>query len=287
AAARSTRRQAEVNMESETEVIVAQIGLILGQLRFTRRAMEDIERSLARYGGVAVSTALQAGARFGEPPLLDGALQGYVVNINDLAPGVVGGGLLEALLGGAGRFVGGLLGGIAGGALGSMVWIDRLATLAATIERILDRLGLRGGTSVNTPAASRTSATSGPNLTEALPEIRRTIQALTGLFTAAASGPDAAGRALGQPPRTLAGQQWLDALATFSDVLQGMSLVVDGLTRLVVVLIGALATLVTRLDSIKLAIVDLFQFALRNVFLLRGVTLVTIYDTLSSIASLG
>src|SRR5262249_24349831 len=131
------------------------------------------------------------------------------------------------------------------------------------------------------------SATSGPNLTEALPEIRRTIQAITGLFTAASSGPDAAGGALGQPPRTLAGQQWLDALATFSEGLQGMSLVVDGLTRLVVVLIGALATLITRLDSIKLAIVDLLQFALRNVFLLRGVTLVTIYDTLAGIASLG
>src|SRR5206468_7329743 len=88
------------------------------------------------------------------------------------------------------------------------------------------------------------------------------------------------------PSRTIGGSQWLDILNAIFDVLQGVSRVINGLILLVPILIGALAMLIVRLDAIKLAIVELLQFALRNVFLLRGVTLVTIYDTIAAAARL-
>lgn len=273
------------------EELITQMGLILTQLRYTRRAIEDIERSTARYGGVAFATALQAGPRFGEPPLLAGALKVYIVNINDLAPGTGFGGFLESLLGGVGRFFGGFFGGLAGGAVGTIALLfGQLNRLASTIDRILDRLGLGGGTprSTPTPPSSPPPAGTPPssNLTAALPEIQRTIQMLTGLFTAASAGPDQAGRAAGGTPRTLGGTQWLEVLESVSNVLQGVARVVNGMILLVPILIGALALLVARLDNIKLAVIDLLQFVLRNVFLLRGVILVTIYDTIAAAASL-
>ncbi len=43
------------------EEIVTQIGLLLSQLRYARRALEDIERSTAHYGGVTFAVALAAG----------------------------------------------------------------------------------------------------------------------------------------------------------------------------------------------------------------------------------
>src|SRR5262245_66137514 len=126
------------------EEIITQLGLILGQLRYTRRAVEDIERSTARYGGFTFATALAAGPRFGEPPMVNGALKVYVVNINDLAPGSGAGGFLQGLLGGLGRFFGGFLGGFAGGAIGGgalPVLIFELTALARRIERVLSLTG--------------------------------------------------------------------------------------------------------------------------------------------------
>src|SRR5438093_6604404 len=112
------------------------MGLILTQLRYTRRAMEEVERSTARYGGAAFTAAFAAGPRFGEPPLQDGALMVYVVNINDLAPGT-GGGLLEGLLGGIGRLFGGLFGGLVGGTIGGVAlpyMIYQVRRIAETVD---------------------------------------------------------------------------------------------------------------------------------------------------------
>ena len=94
----------------EEEIIIQQMGLILMQLRFARRALEEVERGTARYGGVSFSNALAAGARFGEPPLLNGALKVHVVNLSDLNPGTSIGNLIEGILGGVGRFFGGFIG---------------------------------------------------------------------------------------------------------------------------------------------------------------------------------
>src|SRR3954452_25104686 len=104
--------------------LVSQIGLLLSQLRFARRALEDIERSTARYSGVTFAVAVAAGPKFGEPPLLSGALKVYVTNINDLTISRGGVGLFEGLLGGIGRFFGGLAGGFAGGIIGGVsLWV--------------------------------------------------------------------------------------------------------------------------------------------------------------------
>src|SRR5262245_58904469 len=92
-----------------------QFGQLLMQLRYARRALEDVERSTARYTGGGFAAALQAGPHFGEPPLLDGALKVYVVNINDLTAGQQS--LVGNLLGG----IGGLIGGIGGGFVGGFV----------------------------------------------------------------------------------------------------------------------------------------------------------------------
>src|SRR5512140_1463145 len=139
------------------EEIITQLGLILGQLRFTRRAVEDIERSTARYGGFSFATALAAGPRFGEPPMVNGALKVYVININDLAPGSGIGGFLEGLLGGIGRFFGGFLGGIVGGTISGVALpyiIAQMDRITARIERILQLAGFGTGTSPPAPAAA-------------------------------------------------------------------------------------------------------------------------------------
>src|SRR6516165_8244974 len=124
--------------------LLTAIGLLLTQLRVARRALEDIERSTARYNSFAFASALSAGASFGAPPMFGGALKVWIVNINDLAPGA-GDGFLEQLLGGLGRFLGGLGGGALGGILGG--WklpdmIGQIQKIADTVERILIRLGV-------------------------------------------------------------------------------------------------------------------------------------------------
>src|SRR5687767_750094 len=98
------------------EVIIGQLGLLLSTLRYMRRAVEDIERNTARYSGISFAPVFSEGARFGEPPLLNGALKVYIVNINDLTAPPEGG-ILEGILGGVGRFIGGAVGGLIGGTM--------------------------------------------------------------------------------------------------------------------------------------------------------------------------
>src|SRR3954453_1264861 len=115
--------------------IVTQLGLLLSQWRHTRRAMEDIERSPAKYTGIAFAPLFAEGAKFGQPPMMNGALKVYVVNINDLTEPPAGG-LLEGLLGGAGRFLGGLIGGIAGGTVSGVLFpwvVSSLAKITANL----------------------------------------------------------------------------------------------------------------------------------------------------------
>lgn len=249
------------------EEIITQMGLLLTQMRFTRRALEDIERNTAAYQGIAFTSALAAGPRFGAPPLLDGALKVYVVNINDLAEGGGIAGFLEGLLGGAGRFLGGLFGGLVGGTIGGAALpynLAQMARVAEAVDRILARLGAGAG-----------GGGGDSNLPALLDKVTGAIRLLTALFESADREP-AAGSGL---PSTETGRLWLA-------LLREGSRIVDGLVLLVPILIGALASLIVRLDLIKLAVVDLLQFALRNVFLLRGAVLVTLFDTLGAAARL-
>jgi len=275
----------------EEERIIGQMGLILSQLRFARRALEDVERSAARYGNFAFAAAFSARERFGAPPLLNGALKVYIVNINDLAPGGGLGELLSGLLGGVGRLFGGFFGGLIGGTIAGValpVMIGQLLAIAGRVDRILDRLGLRGGdpAAATPPAPAAAPAAAGPNLSALLPQMTEAIRALTGMFRAA-SGDTAGAAAVSQAPDTAAGASWLVAIQAISRALEGASRVLDGMILLIPLVIGALAMVIVRLTDIKLAIVELLQFALRNVLLLRGVVLVTIYDTIAAAARLG
>lgn len=273
------------------EEIVTQIGLLLSQLRYARRALEDIERSTATYGGVTFAVALAAGPRFGEPPLLGGALKVYVTNINELtiSRGTVG--LFEGILGGIGRFFGGLAGGFAGGVIGGVslwVWVGKLQEIVKGINDILDRLGIRGGATGGTPGEKGKEG--GTDWVAALERINPIIQSLTALFDAAARGPEKAAKsaAEGMSEEALAwGDQLAKTLSGATGTLNALDQVIKGLTGFVPILIGALLTLLVRLDDIKLAILDLLQFVLRITLLLRGAALVTIYDTVSAVAKLG
>jgi hypothetical protein len=269
------------------EILVTQIGLLLTQFRYTRRALEDIERSTARYGGVTFALALAEGPRFGAPPLVGGALKVYVTNINDLTVGRGAAGLFEGLLGGIGRFIGGLGGGLVGGVIGGVslwVWVGKLQDIVKGINNILDRFGIFAETG---PAKEKPGK---KDLASTLECFQPIIKSSTALFDAAARGPEAAGKSAAEGLSDEArawGAQLATTLASFVDSLTAADKLVKSLTLFVPVLIGALAWLLSQLDTIKLAILDLLQFALRITLLLRGAALVTIYDTISAVARLG
>ena len=263
--------------------LLTAIGLMLTQLRVARRALEDIERSTARYNSFAFASALSAGASFGAPPMFGGALKVWIVNINDLAPGA-GGGFLEQLLGGLGRFLGGLGGGALGGILGG--WklpdmIGQIQKIADTVERILIRLGVDLSGAAKKDTGKKTEE---PGLLDTLNQWIGVMKAFTGLFQAGAGKPEEAQKTADS--LTPGAERWLAIVKSASELMNGIDRVVQGLIFLVPIVVGALAELITRLDTIKLAILDLLQFLLQELFILRGVLLVTIYDTLSAAAKL-
>ncbi|HEX8150646.1 MAG TPA: hypothetical protein VF591_25905 [Pyrinomonadaceae bacterium] len=265
--------------------IVTQMGLMLTQLRYARRALEDIERSTARYAGFAFASALQAGPAFGAPPLLDGALKVYVVNINDLAPGTGFGGFLESLLGGVGRFFGGLVGGFVGGTISGFNLpgvVASMLKLAERIEHILTMLGMSFGDKDKDKGKGEKKP-EGPTLKSQLDDIKVIIDAFTALFTSA-TNPDKAAEIV--KPKTDAGVQWLGIFQTADSLVRGISRVVDGLIILIPTLVGALASVIVHLRDIQTEVLSLLRFLLKEVFLLRGVLLFTLYDTIAGAARL-
>jgi hypothetical protein len=266
--------------------LVTQIGLMLTQLRYARRALEDIERSTQRYTTFAFAGALSVGPGFGAPPMFGGALKVHVVNINDLAPGGGMAGLLEGLLGGVGRFFGGLFGGFVGGTIGGIalpVMIAKIETIVAAIERISARLGTSKEPVPGTGQAAKPAEANG-GLLGKLDEIKGVVDSFTALFQAAAGQPKQAGETAN--PLTPAGERWLRILETANMLISGISLVIKGLTLLIPEVIGAIAYLFNKLDAIKLAVIELLQFILKEALLLRGVALTVLFDTLSAAAKL-
>jgi hypothetical protein len=256
------------------EEVVTQLGLLLTQVRYARMALENIERATSRYAGLALTASAGGGGTpFGSPPLLDGALKVYVVNINDLTSS--GGGLgdiISGVLGGAGRFLGGVFGGLVGGTVSGVVFPYTMAQIASVvegIERIVNRLGLGGGSS------GAGASGGGPSLLSQLGSLAETFRAAAALFnTAAPAGAVPQQPAAGTPA------------AGFLDLTRALGHVVNGLILLVPLLIGALASFLIRLDDIKLAIVDMLQFAVRNLLLARAVVLAIVLDTISLAARL-
>jgi len=270
------------------EELLGQMGLILTQLRYARRAIEDIERSTARYNSFAFATALSAGPRFGEPPLFNGALKVYVINIHDLEPGGGIGSLIQGVLGGLGAFTGNLLGGIPGGFLGGFLApgmignivsaVGPIETAISAVREIMNRVGQR-----DTPAAATASQAQAQTGGASMPTLLQVIDSFTALFNAAGGGT---GTEMTQSLQSMDARV-RPLLTTINEMLEGLMRVINGLILLVPILSGALASLIVRIDDIRVALINALQFVLRNVFLIRGVALVTIYDTLAAIARMG
>ncbi len=257
------------------EELITQMGLLFTQMRYMRRALEAIERNTAQYTGVTFAAALSEGPRFGVPPMFQGALKVYVVNINELNSG--GGlGLFEALLGGAGRFIGNLFGGLVGGTVAGFVMPQSLADMARLADKV-DSIMARLGTS---PQASGTDT--GPStLVGQLEMLTRVVDALTRMFRAGSEAPTVTtGPTAPATPGEFPFHQTLP-------ILQTVSHIVDGLILLIPILTGAFASFLLKIDEIKFRILDLMEFLLRNTLLLRGIAVVTIYDTIASAAALG
>jgi hypothetical protein len=258
--------------------IVTQIGLLLTNFRYARRALEDIERSTSRYLGVSFAPLFSEGPRFGAPPLFNGALKVHVVNINDLTSPPAGG-FLEAIFGGIGRFIGGLVGGTVGGVIGGIALpynlfeLSRITrqidSIAARVERIVSHL--KGPVSAPRNEGPGTSTISGlPRLSALLDDVAALLRAASGQRTPGT--PD--------PAPSPAVDQVLQTVRAISGI-------VDGAILLVPLLNGFLASMILRLDTLKLAIVDLLDFFVRNLFLLRGLVLVVVMDTVAALARLG
>jgi hypothetical protein len=251
--------------------IVTQLGLLLTQMGYARQALENIERATARYTGIALNLG-EGGRPFGAPPMLDGALKVYVINLGDLLADRSGPGLLEGLLGGAGRFLGGLIGGAAGGFLGGLAFPYDLAQVAAitkSVAEILERLGSdpdpkKGGFWAH------------------LSEVITLVDKIRKLFTDTASTPAKAAPPAAPPSDGGLGPPPLAWLAT----LQALHQVIDGLTRLVPLVAAALADVLFRLSDIRAAVAGFLDFAVEGALLLRGVILVTVFDTIAAAADL-
>ncbi|OYY91544.1 MAG: hypothetical protein B7Y45_03025 [Sphingomonas sp. 28-66-16] len=271
----------------EAHSLTAQLQLIVSQLSAMRTSLDQIGLATSRYAGFAFAEAFTPGGRFGAPPMIAGSLAVHIVNIRDLVASSGIAGFFEGLLGGIGRFFGGLFGGIIGGTIAGValpVMIGMMDTIVTTIERIINRFGIGGGPPAPTKPETPTGAL-GESATDQLGELRSILDLATGLVEAAGSGePPAAGRL--QASLTPAAERWLEMLRTVQSVVGGITRLVNGLTLLVPVLVGSLALLIDKLDAIKLAIIDVLQFVVRNVLVLRGLVLVTVFDLIASAARL-
>lgn len=280
-------------MDPETEILAA-LGLLLTQVRVSRRALEDVQRSTARYGGFEFARAFAEGARFGQPPMFDGALMVHVVNINDLAPGNSFGGFIEAIFGGIGNFFGNLIGGVVGGTLSGFrlhEMLGRMERIVANIRQIVERLGIGQRPAAEQPAApaAEAQAQSGESLLTTLDGIRQTVREVTALFQAAGSGPGDGGAAAArtsQLPMTQTGERWMAILNGVNIFLDRTGRLLDGLILLIPMAIGGISFLIANLGGMRRAILETIQFILRIALILRGVLLTVAFETVASAARL-
>ncbi|KRA77025.1 hypothetical protein ASD78_05295 [Lysobacter sp. Root667] len=286
--------------------IVTQMGLMLTQMKGLHGTMEQVAQATVRYAGFAFAEAFTPGGRFGAPPMRGGALLVHVSNLRDLVASSGVAGFFEGLLGGIGRFFGGLFGGLIGGtiagvALPVMIW--KIESIVSKLQDILKRLGIggkkpdegkkgKGKATTPTEAVSESepaASVAGAPLTDQIGELRDILDLLTGLFEAASSGGGGGGtpaRERLQASLTPQQERWMGLLRSVENIVGGVTRIVNGLIILVPMVVGSLALLFDKLDTFKLAIVEILQFLVRNVLLLRGVVLVTVFDLLGVVARL-
>ena len=274
-------------------LVIAALGLLLTEVRVARRALEEVERSSSRYMGIEFTRAFAEGANFGAPPMYQGALRVHVININDLAPGNSIADLLMGLLGGIGNLVGGVIGGAIGGTIASYGlpgMIRDLRGIVAEIRAIIYRLGITAPENQPAPEAATpvTQATTGETLLTTVNGLRGLVSGLTALFTAGAGGPGAANRAGEAAPEVLtqSGERWMAILAGVNRLLERLTTLVNGLIGLIPMLVGTIALLIARMPDIRRELLLTFQFIVRNVLLLRGVVLTTLFEMMATAARL-
>lgn len=273
-----------------SDEIVTQMGLLLTQVRGLRSTLDQVAQATSRYAGFAFAEAFTPGGRFGAPPMRGGALLVHVNNLRDLVASSGIAGFFEGLLGGIGRFFGGLFGGLIGGtiagvALPVMIW--KIDSIVTSLRDILGRIGIGGSSptaAASGPADSPTASVGGEPLRDQIGEFREILGLMTGLFEASGSGQPATERI--QASMTPQHERWMAMLRSVENIVGGVTRAVNGLIILVPLLVGSLALLIGKLDAIKLAFVEMMQFILRNVMLLRGVVLVTVFDILAVAARL-
>jgi len=216
----------------DEEVIVTELGLLLNQVRFSRLALENIERSTARYAGLAVALSGGGAAAIGAPPLKDGALRVYVVNLGDLA-GPSAGDLILGVLGGAGRFLGGLVGGLVGGTVGGVVLpfksMDDIARITESLSRLYN------------------------------------------LYLWAEAKAD-------KDKKPDGGAEEPSSAATYLAIVVKLPPVLAGLTVVLPLLTGTVASLLNRVPQIKNVVLDVLEFAVRNALRLRAVIFAVVVD---------
>jgi hypothetical protein len=248
--------------------VVTQLGLLLTQMRYSRAALEQVERATTKYAGIALSLpGGGSGGPLGAPPLIDGALKVYVVNIGDLTSGGGVGDVIAGALGGAGRFLGGLFGGVVGGTISSITFAWLIHSMRGIVEA-LDRMLARIGTKPeeDKPKSAEQAAADKrrtPTIVEQLGSIAETLRAAALAFSTASAAPALPGVVADAGAAAAA-----PATSTYLDLVRGVGGVVDGLNILLPNLTGSLAALLVRIDDIKIAIVDLLQFAVRCMLLL-------------------
>jgi hypothetical protein len=267
----------------EDELVIAQLGLLFTQVHYARIALEGIERATTRYAGIALAMpgSSTGGTPWGAPPMLDGALKVYVVNIADLTAGASIGDVIAGVIGGAGRFLGGFAGGIAGGAIGGIAFpwmLSQASQLVASLDRILARLGLGDG---SPPGAGGPGGAGGTTLADQLQSLRLLLRDMTALFSAAAGGPDPGAAASAAGPGGL-----LSSMQPALAVAVAATHLVNGLIILLPLVIGALASLLNHLGLIEIAVLDLGEFGLRVALLLRAAVLGAVLDTVSLVGGL-
>lgn len=273
-----------------SDAMVTQMGLLLTQVRGVRSSLDQVAQATARYAGFAFAEAFTPGGRFGAPPMRGGALLVHVNNLRDLVASSGVAGFFEGLFGGIGRFFGGLFGGLIGGtiagvALPVMIW--KVDSMVTTLRDIMDRLGIGSASptaATTEPVDAPTASVGGQPMVDQIGELREILGLLTGLFEAAGSGTPATERL--ESSLTPQHERWMATLRSVENVVGGVTRIVNGLIILVPLLIGSLALLIDKLDAIKLAFVQMMQFIVRNVMLLRGVVLVTVFDILAVAARL-
>lgn len=275
------------------DIVIAALGVLLTEVRVSRRALEEIERASSRYMGVEFAKAFTAGANFGAPPMYQGALRVHVININDLAPGNTIADLLIGLLGGLGSLVGGLIGGAIGASIAAIKlpsMISDMRSIVTDMGKIIDKIGLfeKDKKPADDTAKPVAQANSGESILTTLGGIRGLISSLTALFTAASGGPAAANKAGAMAPEVLSdsGERWMAILAGVNRMLERLTHLVDGLIVLIPELVGAIALLITRMPDIRRELLLTFQFILRNILVLRGVILTTLFEMMASAARL-